>query len=83
MPAQKDTKVLADLTFTSIQEDYRLYIFIGETTLRIEKPRWLHVKRKPEGDSHRIIDASGVSHYIAPGWLAFSFKAPEGEEFGL
>lgn len=83
MATTKATKQLGDLTFVAINEEYRVYTFSGGSTLRIEQPRWLHVKNKEKGDSHRVIDADGVSHYVHPGWLAVSFKAPEGEEFSF
>lgn len=60
-------------------EQYREYQMISGNLYRIDKPIALHVKRKPEGDAHRIIDADGVRHYIPAGaWEAFRFKGKFG-----
>ena len=59
-------------------EAFRTYTFPnGEVT--ITNPIKLNVKRKPEGDSHRIIDAESVSHYIPAGWIHLSWKGKTGE----
>jgi hypothetical protein len=72
-----------NLVFADISnEAYRTYYFpTGETT--ITEPVKLNVKRKPEGDSHRIIDAAGVSHYVPAGWLRLSWKGKNGEAYNF
>lgn len=55
-------------------EVWREYIFPGGEVYRIEAPIKLIVKRKPEGDSHRLIDQEGLRHYVRAGWLAIRFK---------
>lgn len=70
--------VFADIS----NELYRTYTFpTGEVT--INEPVKLSVKRKPEGDSHRIIDAAGNSHYIPAGWLKLSWKGKEGVAYSF
>lgn len=62
-------------------EEWREYTF-GVGIVRIEQPKWLHVKRQTETQhSHRIIDANGISHYIPSGWIALKWKSPTGKEF--
>ncbi len=53
--------------FTDISsEQYRVYVFANEEKVKIDKPQWLNVS--PSG-GHRIIDASGFSHYIPCRWI--------------
>jgi hypothetical protein len=54
-------------------EDWREYDFGNGRTYRIEKPVKVHVKRKENGDSHRLIDAAGIRHYVPVGWIGFRF----------
>jgi hypothetical protein len=68
--------VFADIS----QEAWRTYHFpTGDTTILF--PVKLNVKRKKEGDSHRIIDADGVSHYVPAGWLRLSWKGKDGTTY--
>lgn len=60
-------------------EAWREYHFSGGGTYMIRRPVMLNVKRGENGDSHRIIDAYGIRHYIAAGWVAFKFSG----EFGI
>lgn len=62
------------LVFTSIaNEESRSYYFpTGVVT--IVGPLELNVKRKSEGDSHRIKAADGISYYVPAGWLMLSWK---------
>lgn len=64
-----------EMNFTNIEglEEWREYDFGHGKTYRIEKPTRVHVKRKPEGDSHRLIDAAGNRHYVPVGWVGFRF----------
>ena len=60
-------------------EDYRIYTFAKEGNMyvvRIDGPLKLGVS--PSG-GHRIFDASGVSHYIPPGWIELKWKAKPGK----
>lgn len=67
-------------------EAWRSYKFVRdgqvvETT--IIQPVKLNVKRSAGGDSHRIIDAQGVSHYIPAGWVHLSWKGKSGEAYSF
>ena len=62
-------------------EQYREYDFGDGRMVRIEGPDKLHVKRKDEGDSHRILDVDGVSHYIPVGWVKIEWEVHEGKPF--
>ena len=70
-----------ELKFHNLEglEEWREYNFGNGKVFRIEKPVKVHIKRKPEGDSHRLIDAQGVRHYVPAGWIGFSF----GGKWGL
>ncbi len=46
----------------------REYIFADGFTYSIENPWTLYIKRKKTGDSHRVLDAQGVVHYIPSNW---------------
>ncbi len=51
-------------------EAWREYTFPGGSIYRIERPEQLAVKTTPDnGDSHRIVCADGVCHYIPRGWI--------------
>ena len=63
-------------------EDYREYLY-PTGTLRIDHPQKVYVKRKPEGDSHRVVALENdqpVSYYVAPGWLAIRWVGIDGTE---
>ena len=65
-----------DLEFTDISSElWREYHFLGGETVRIEAPLKLNVS---ESRGHRIFDASGISHYIPPGWIHLKWKAKNG-----
>ncbi len=76
------TKKIAGQDFKEIStEEWREYTF-SNGKVRIDKPMWIHIKRQTDSlHSHRIMDGSGVSHYIPSGWLSISWKSPEGKEF--
>lgn len=62
-------------------EAYRVYVFPnGE--YRVDNPRQVKIKRKPEGDSHRVIsrDENNVptSHYVPAGWLGIRWEGIDG-----
>lgn len=60
----RNTSGLAFVDVSS--EDHRIYEFESGRTIRIEAPKWLHVAAS---GSHRLLDGSGVSHYIPSGWI--------------
>lgn len=76
------SKTIAGVEFKDISdEEYREYVF-PTGIVKIDSPKWLYVKKQTESlHSHRVIDASGVSHYIPSGWNALRWKSPAGKEF--
>lgn len=69
--------------FTDISNEvYRTYYFpTGRVT--INNPVKLNVKRKPEGDSHRIVDDKGTAYYVPAGWLLLEWRGKDGEAFSF
>lgn len=61
-------------------EDWREYVFSDDFVYRIFDPRTLYVKQKPGGDSHRVIDGKGVTHYIPTGWRVLRWSQPDSEK---
>jgi len=63
-------------------ESFREYVF-PHGILRIDNPVKVIVKRKPEGDSHRVIaaaeDGTPVSYYVPAGWLAIRWYGLDGQ----
>lgn len=57
-------------------EEYREYRYGDGTSYRIDRPVRLWWKRDEGGDSHRVLDAEGVTHYPIRGWVAITWKAP-------
>lgn len=57
-------------------EEWREYRYSSGETYRIEKPVRLWLKSDEKGDSHRVIDTSGVTHYPRRGWVAIAWFAP-------
>lgn len=45
----------------------RVYCF-PDMQVIIANPVRVKITRKPEGDSHRVIDSMNVAHYIPAGW---------------
>lgn len=71
-------------TFVSIDnEAYRVYDFGNGKQYRIDRPLRLNVKRKPEGDSHRVLDAQGRAHYVPAGWIGLMWEGKTGETFSF
>lgn len=62
----------------STLEKKRVYIF-SDGKYEIDEPCKLLITRKPNGDSHRIIDSNGRRHYIRAGWLGFYFDGEWGK----
>ncbi len=52
-------------------EQYREYIYPDGAILRIDEPVTLFLKQDgdPRGDSHRVVDANGVTTYPKRGWI--------------
>lgn len=64
------------LEFTDISSEmYREYEFGGGDLVRINVPLYLHVSN----NGHRVFDATGVSHYIPPGWIHLRWVAKDGQ----
>jgi len=60
-----------DLTGT---ETWREYVYTDGFTYCVKLPAKLYVKSKPEGDSHRVVDSEGVTHYIPSGWRVLRWR---------
>lgn len=56
-------------------EQYRVYIFPGGDSIRINEPLKLHVS--PFG-GHRVFANDGCSYYVPKGWIGLRWKAKEG-----
>jgi hypothetical protein len=56
-------------------ESSRTYWLGGVALKRIDEPLKLHVAKS---GSHRIVDAAGKLHYIAPGFLAIDIALKSG-----
>lgn len=56
-------------------EKFREYVFTDGFVYRVNLPCNLYIKSKPEGDSHRVVDVSLVTHYIPAGWRAIRWEA--------
>lgn len=52
-------------------EVFREYIYPDGSTYRVDTPVSLFVK---ESGSHKLVDASGMNHYVKSGWVAFRFE---------
>ena len=67
----------ATIEFADISsEAWREYRFPGGDLVRIEQPLKLHVS---ESGGHRVFDGAGLSHYIAPTWIAITWQAKDGQ----
>lgn len=58
-------------------EEWREYRYAGGERYRIEQPSRLFLKQDDKGDSHRILDREGVTHYVRRGWVAIAWRAPD------
>ena len=65
-------------------EVWRQYVYPNGDRFLVEGPLELNVKKKPDGDSHRIKceapDGYKTSVYVASGWIAIEWKVKEGAE---
>ena len=43
----------------------------------------LNLKRKSDGDSHRVVDVDGAAFYIPAGWLALEWQRKTGEAYSF
>lgn len=59
-------------------EEFRVYTFANGETIRVDEPVRLWVKRKPEGDSHRLALANGNGVYVPAGWLKIEWRNKPG-----
>lgn len=74
------------LEFVDISsEKYRTYVFQSKVStvqtveVTIKEPTHLHVSKS---GGHRLLDSSGKSHYIAPGWIHLYWEVyPEAPNF--
>lgn len=65
-----------ELEFTDISSElWREYRFLGDETIRIDRPLRLNVS---DSGGHRIFDAEGVSHYIPAGWIHLQWVVQDG-----
>lgn len=74
-----DFEYISDtLEFKSLEdEEYRVYIFSKNESVRIENPVALHVSGS---GGHRVFDKSGVSHYIPNKWIHLYWEVKHGEK---
>jgi hypothetical protein len=59
-------------------ELYRTYVFPNGSQVTIHEPQGLNVKRKADGDSHRLFDTTGTCHYVPAGWVHLFWQAKPG-----
>lgn len=66
-----------DYEFVDISTElWRKYVSSDGGEVIIEQPQWLHVSKS---GGHRILDLSGHSWYIPPGWVSLVWNARPGE----
>ena len=56
-------------------EEYRVYHWADGFSVRIDAPLKLYVSK----NGHRVLDSSGISHYIVSGWRHLEWKTKEGK----
>ncbi len=66
--------VIEDGMLNISDEEYRIYHYADGSTFKINNPTLLPVRRKPGGDSHRIVDTDGHGWYVAAGWVGIEWK---------
>jgi hypothetical protein len=72
-----DLRNATDLEFTDISsEEYRTYEFGPGKFVIINMPTHLHVS---DSGGHRILDASGMSHYVPTGWVHLMWHSKDGQ----
>jgi hypothetical protein len=63
-------------------ELWRQYSVVADgkiVNIKINEPVRLYVKRSENGDSHRVVDGEGVTHYIKANWFALAWKGRDGD----
>lgn len=65
------------LVFSDISsEKYRTYEFNNGAKVTITEPTYLNVSKS---GGHRVLDKSGVSHYIPTGWIHLYWEVFDGK----
>lgn len=65
-----------NLKFDSLEdEQFRVYEFVDGSSFKIENPVALNVSGS---GGHRVLDGTGLSHYIPTGWVHLYWKVKEG-----
>ena len=71
-----------NLEFRDISsEKWRVYVYPGGEEIAVKKPLAVCVTsryRNYGGNSHRIVDGKGVSHYMPAGWIHIYWKRKKG-----
>lgn len=62
-------------------ETWREYIYTDGFVIRVEAPVRLYIKKSEKGDSHRVIDTAGTTHYVPVGWRTLRWNADPEVEF--
>lgn len=60
-------------------EEFRIYTYADGSTFRIEQPATLYVIEDEKGDTHRVVDKSGVTHRPERNFVGISWKPAEGQ----
>ena len=79
-----------DLNFLDVRmETYRVYVFpppiegMSNVEYYIEEPEAVAFKGPVNtwtaGGSHRVVDKSGISHYVPAGWIGIRWGKAEGK----
>jgi hypothetical protein len=68
---EREFKSIAD-------EEFRTYVFPEGETVTIQCPMKLNVS---DSGGHRVVDSTGISHYIPSGWIHLFWKVREGAPF--
>jgi len=58
-------------------EVWREYRYGNGDVYRVDNPVRLWSKSDERGDSHRVLDVGGSTHYPRRGWVAIVWFAPE------
>jgi len=62
-------------------EEWREYVYADGAIFRVDCPRSLYLKQDERGDSHRVVDKQGVTHYPRRGWIGLRWKSSPEVEF--
>jgi hypothetical protein len=61
-------------------EQFREYVYPNGDKLRITGPKELYIMAN---GSHRVVDASGLTHRPTPGYLGIAWKQSDGRPFSF